>query len=484
MARIPLFTLCLCLGLLATPLRSGAAPPAPALPPDGTVALIGIAGPIGPATSLYYRNAAGQAEARGDRLIILRVDTPGGLDEPMRDIIKRIQSSRIPVVVYVAPSGARAASAGTYLLYAGHVAAMAPATNLGAATPIPVMGAEPEPGADAERDPRDDNSRPDAAHRDRLAQGRARQDQPRAPPPGAAARKAVNDATAYLRSLAEQRGRNAEWAELAVRDGASLSADAALKLKVIDLIARDNDDLLRQLDGRRIPWPGGSLVLRTANVTVNAIEPTWREQFLGVITSPTVAYLLMLIGFYGLLMEGFSPGAILPGVAGGICLLLALYAFQLLPINYAGLALLALGLALIVAETLVPGVGLLGIGGVIALITGSILLLDSDVPGYRVPPGVVAGTATTAGLVMLLSLRLLLRTGRRPPVQALAGLAHAEAEALEDFQDEGWVEVEGERWRARSPAPVRRGQRLRIAGLRGLVLELVAPATEPESRNT
>lgn len=458
-------------------------------------AILDIDGAIGPATSLYYRYASRQAEARGASLIILRVDTPGGLDQPMRDIIKDMLSSRLPVVVYVAPSGARAASAGTYLLYASHVAAMAPATNLGAATPIPVMGGEQGPPGRGDGDTGGDDAaggknekaaesgQGDPSGKEGKAASGQRNPDARAPdsqrssPGSAASRKAVNDATAYLRSLAERRGRNADWAELAVREGASLSADAALKLKVIDLIATDTGDLLRQLEGRRIPWAGGERTLRTAGMTLEVIAPTWRQEFLGVITSPTVAYLLMLIGIYGLLLEGYSPGAILPGVTGGICLLLALYAFQLLPINYAGLALLALGIALMVAETLVTSVGVLGIGGVISFITGSILLLDSEVPGYQVPLGLVAGVATAASLLMLLSLTLLLRTSRRPPLQAEAGLAHAEAVALEDFSTEGWVEVRGENWRARSPVPVRRGQRLRIASVQGLLLD-VEPATD------
>lgn len=490
--RIPLPGILMCIILL------GLAWPTPAAPP-ARAALIDIDGAIGPATSLYYRYASQQAEARDASLIILRVDTPGGLDQPMRDIIKLMLSSRIPVVVYVAPPGARAASAGTYLLYASHVAAMAPATNVGAATPVPVMGGAPEDSRDdrgaAERE-RGTNQKT-APEGDAPEKGR---DSDKAPPPGkqdtgrqarepssspaasAASRKAVNDASAYLRSLAERRGRNADWAELAVREGASLSAEAALKLKVIDLIATDTSDLLRQLDGRRIAWQDGELTLRTQGMVVEAIPPTWRQAFLGVLTSPTVAYLLMLVGIYGLLLEGYSPGAILPGVAGGISLLLALYAFQLLPINYAGLALLALGVALIIAETLVPSVGILGIGGVIAFVTGSILLLDSKVPGYSIPLGLVAGTATAAALLMLLSLRLLLRTSRRPPVQAQAGLALFEGVALQDFSGEGWIEVRGERWRAHCPVPIRRGQPVRIVSLQGLVLAVEPAETAPLAR--
>lgn len=442
------------------------------------VALIDLEGPIGPGTGLYYQYASDRAAAQQATLILLRIDTPGGLDQPMRDIIKRILASPVPVVAYVAPSGARAASAGTYLLYASHVAAMAPATNLGAATPIPVMGGgappeqEPEPAPAGERAPAGggDDGR-DGSPRSGPEAGTTP-----APPRDAASRKAVNDATAYLRSLAERRGRNADWAEKAVREGASLSADAALRLRVIDIVATDTGDLLAQLDGRRIPWQGGERVLATRGLTIQPIPPTWRHQFLSVLTNPTVAYLLMLVGIYGLLLEGYSPGAILPGVTGAISLLLALYAFQLLPVNYAGLTLLALGIALIVAETFVTSVGILGSGGVIAFTVGSILLLDSDTPGYAIPLGLIAGIAVAASLLMALSLSLLMRSRRRPALQAQAGLAGSIAVAIEDFTDEGWVMVIGERWRARSLVPVRKGQPLQIVGVEGLHLR-VEPAS-------
>jgi membrane-bound serine protease (ClpP class) len=439
------------------------------------VALIDLEGPIGPATGLYHEYASHQAEAQQAGLILLRIDTPGGLEQPMREIIKRILASPIPVVAYVAPSGARAASAGTYLLYASHVAAMAPATNVGAATPIPVMGGSAPP--ERERGP----GRPDGSPADgdegkgRPPASGAPSGKETAPPGDAASRKAVNDATAYLRSLAERRGRNADWAEQAVREGASLSAEAALRLRVIDIVATDTGDLLAQLDGRRIPWQGGERVLATRGLVVHPIPPTWRHRFLGVLTNPAVAYLLMLVGIYGLLLEGYSPGAILPGVTGAISLLLALYAFQLLPVNYAGLALLALGITLIVAETFVASVGILGGGGVIAFTIGSILLLDSDTPGYAVPIGLIAGMAVAASLLMAFSLSLLMRSRRRPVLQEQAGLAGASAVALEDFTGEGWVMVIGEHWRARSGAPVRKGQPLRVVRVDGLHV-VVEPA--------
>lgn len=453
MQRIHLWLL-LCLACLLAPVR--AAPPA--------AALIEIEGAIGPATSRYFDYALQQARAQGARLIVLRLDTPGGLDGPMRDIIKQILASPIPVVAYVGPAGARAASAGTYLLYASHVAAMAPATNLGAATPITIGGAPSSPAPADESPP---------AEGDTPAQGDTTTRPPAsASPASPAERKAVNDASAYLRSLAERRGRNADWAEQAVREGASLSADAALRLGVIEVIATDAGDLLEKLQGRRIAWRDGSLTLDTRNLALTPIEPTWQQRFLSVLTNPSVAYLLMLIGVYGLLLEGYSPGAILPGVVGGISLLLALYAFQLLPINYVGLALLGLGIALIVAETLVPSVGVLGIGGVVAFAAGSILLMDSDIPGYHIPLGLVAGAATGAALLMLLSLSLLLRSSRRRPVQGQSGLAGCTAVALQDFTDRGWVAVRGERWQAQARVPIQQGQRLRITRVQDLLLEV------------
>lgn len=452
--RLVCFLFCLCLAGAGRPVAAASA------------ALIDIDGAIGPATSNYYDYASRQAIARGDALIILRLDTPGGLDGPMRDIIKRILASPVPVVAYVAPSGARAASAGTYILYACHVAAMAPATNLGAATPIPVLGREPQ-------------APPDAGDEAKGKAGAKPKAQPSREPADASERKVVNDATAYLRSLAEQRGRNADWAEQAVREGASLSAAAALKLKVVDLVAASPEDLLAQLDGRRIPWGEGTRQLHTRGMAIHDIPPTWRQQWLGVLGNPSVAYLLLLAGIYGLLLEGFSPGAILPGVAGGISLLLALYGFQLLPINYAGLALVALGIVLIVAETVVTSAGILGTGGVISFVAGSLLLFDSDVPGFSIPLGLIGGVAAAAALLMLFSLGLLWRSARRPPVQAEAGLAGRDAVALEDFAAEGWVEVRGERWRARSHVPVRRGEQLRVLQVRNLLL-----IVEPDSRST
>jgi membrane-bound serine protease (ClpP class) len=448
--RIVLSLLLSCLGGLLI----AAEPVTPRSVPSPVAALIDIEGPIGPATSLYFESASTKAADLNASLIILRIDTPGGLDQAMRDIIKRILSSDIPVVAYVTPSGARAASAGTYILYASHVAAMSPATNLGAATPVPIMGGSPESPAPPEDRKKSGKPAEKAAGEDTMK------------------KKLVNDAVAYIRSLAEQRGRNADWAERAVREGASLSAEEAHKQRVIDIMATDTRDLLRQLDGRQVALTSTQVTLQTKGMAIEAIAPDWREKLLGVLTNPAVAYILMLIGIYGLLLEGYNPGSILPGVIGGICLLLALYAFQILPINYVGLGLMALGICLIVMETLLPSFGILGIGGIVAFVMGSIMLLDTDVPGYDIPLGIIAAIATAAGLLVLVTLSLLLRSRRKPVVSGHEAMLGAEAEVLEDFDSEGWVHVHGETWRALVQRPVKKGERLRVKAQTGLQLTL------------
>jgi membrane-bound serine protease (ClpP class) len=434
--------------------------------PSGHVALIEIQDAIGPATSGYVAKAQQQAIDDGASLIVLRLDTPGGLDTAMRDIIKAILNSPIPVACFVAPDGARAASAGTYILYACHIAAMAPATNLGAATPIPVGGSWPSPaGKDKDEDKSGDGDKDSEA-------GKKSE-----PPADAAQRKVINDAVAYIRSLAEKRGRNADWAEKAVREGASLSSENALKENVVDLLARDVGDLLAQIDGRTVNTAVGEVELKTAGLSVQRIEPDWRMKFLGVITNPTVAYILMLVGIYGLLLEGYNPGAIVPGVVGAVCLLLALFAFQALPVNYVGLALIILGVVLMIAEALAPSFGALGFGGIVAFIFGSIMLMDIDVPGYGVNLGLIGGLAFGAASLMALTVYMLWRSRQAPVVTGNMTLIGHHAELTESVTVDGWAWVAGERWRIRTRTPLKPGDRVKVVAMEGLTL-----IVEPEAK--
>lgn len=413
-------------------------------------ALLEIDGPIGPATSAYFDKAQRKAVADGAAVIVLRLDTPGGLDSAMRQIVRDILASPVPVIGYVGPGGARAASAGTYILYSTHLAAMAPATNLGAATPIPVNGAWPK-SAPADAD-------------DKKA------GKPPVPQADAEELKTVNDAVAYIRGLAEQRGRNADWAEQAVRGAASLSAEQALKLKVVDLLAADVPSLLQQIDGRTVALAHGSVTLHTAGAAIDRYEPDWRNRLLAVLTNPTIAYILLLVGIYGLLLEGYHPGAILPGVTGGIALLLGLYALQMLPVHYAGLALMVLGVGLLVAEMYAPTFGALGVGGIVAFVLGSVLLLDSDVPGYGIDLGVIAGIALAAALLLALMLVLIWRARRAPVTTGSDGMIGQTAEVLEPLAGEGWARVHGERWRVRCAVPLPAGARARVTAMDGLLL--------------
>jgi len=400
----------------------------------------------------------------------------------MREIIQAILVSPVPVATFVYPEGARAASAGTYILYASHVAAMAPATNLGAATPVPI-GGSPAPAA-----PDDGGGIDDLLDRFQGDDGDVDGDsteaddtaasEPAAPPvvpTTASERKAVNDAVAYIRSLAERRGRNADWAERAVRGAASLTATEALQAGVIDLVADDLADLLRRVNGRVVD---GRPISLPDSPTITQIEPDWRTRLLAVITNPTVAYMLMLLGIYGLIFEGYNPGAIVPGVVGAISLLLALFAFQVLPVNYAGLALIVLGLILITAEFFVPSFGALGFGGIAAFVFGSLILIDTDVPGFEVATSIIAGIAFSGALVLAATIWLALRSRQHQVVSGMEEMRGMLAEALEDFDGRGQVWVHGERWTAQCAGAVSKGQRLRVRQVNGLVLQ-VEPAQGP-----
>ena len=418
------------------------------------VVVVSLDGAISPASADYAVRAISKAAERRASLVVLKIDTPGGLDKSMRSIIKAILASPVPVATYVAPDGARAASAGTYILYASHIAAMAPATNLGAATPVAIGGGdEGEKPGEKIRDAAKVKEKGDPSSRDSMRS------------------KQINDAAAYIRSLAELRGRNGEWAERAVRESVSLSSAEARKLNVIDVVARDVPDLLKQLNGRKINVGGSERVLATSDVTTTEVEPDWRTRLLMVITDPSVAVILMMIGIYGLIFEFMNPGFVLPGVAGGIALLIGLYALQLLPINYAGVALILLGLAFIIAEAFMPSFGALGFGGVIALAIGMVILIDPETaPGLQIPLGFVAGLTAAMGSLVFATAYLAVKARRQPVVTGREDLHGAEGIVLGDFAGEGWAQVRGETWRVTSSVPLKEGEPVRVVRVSGLTL--------------
>ncbi|MGR3761012.1 NfeD family protein [Roseobacteraceae bacterium NS-SX3] len=418
-----------------------------------------LEGPIGPASLRHVERVLALASARQAEVVVLQLNTPGGLADAMRQIISEILLSPVPVITYVAPPGAHAASAGTYILYASHVAAMAPGTNLGAATPV-AIGGMPEglPGG-TPKPPAEDKAKEEPAA-DPLA------------PKDAMAAKITNDAVALIRSLAELHGRNADWAESAVREAKSLSAGRALELKVIDLVAADLPALLRDSDGRSVVLGETKRQIATADLTVERVELDTVTRILSVLSNPNVALVMMMLGIYGLIFEFWNPGAVVPGVVGAICLTLGLYALNQLPLDYAGLALLALGVAFLVAEAFSPSFGVLGLGGLIAFSLGAAMLVDTDVEAYRISWWLIAAMAAVSAAVLVLLLGYTLRTYRRVPVSGKALMLGELAEVLEWEEGEGFVRVEGERWHACSAGRLRPGQSVRIRAIEGLTLRV------------
>ena len=498
---------------------------------DGGLALVlTIDDAISVATAEFFIKSLETAQERNARILVLELDTPGGLMVAMEDMIKAILASDVPVAVHVTPSGAKAASAGTYILYASHVAAMARTTTLGAATPVsmgqtgqakavidalvlnehqasgedeasasedeggssgtaaekpdgaadeePDGAAGEEPGGETSESDEDGSGDSDSAEEDEDSPGRTAEEIDAE----AMKRKVVNDAVARIRSLANLRGRNADWAEEAVREGVTLEAEEAVEMNVADFIANDLREVLEKADGREVDIDGEKVTLDTASAEIERLEPDWRTRFLSILTNPNVAYLLLIVGLYGLLLEGYNPGTWIPGVIGAICLLLAAYALSILPVNYAGLALMALGVGLIVAESITPSFGVMGFGGVVAFVVGSIILFDTGIPGFEVPLKMIGGVGLAAGLLMFGLVVVLARSRRRPVVSGRESLVGRRATVLEDFEGAGPVLVQGERWHAASPSPVKKGQELYVQSVDGLRLEVGNAPPAPPGR--
>ena len=428
---------------------------------SGIVVVLDVSGGIGVATADYVLSGIEHAEATDARLVIINMDTPGGLMAPMRDIVQAILGSSVPVATYVTPAGARADSAGTYILLASHIAAMTPTTHLGAATPVSLGGEEQQP-----EKPRDDVSGDDSGS----------QSQSGSAPGSTMERKVLNDAVAYIRSLAERYGRDADWAESAVRDAATLTAREALERGVIDILAENQAQLLEQINGLTVSVNSTTVAMETGAVVIENFEPNWRIKILSAIANPETVLLLGLIGLYGLMYEGWNPGAIVPGVVGIICLLLAAYALQVLPVNYAGLALIIVGLALMTAEAFAPSFGALGLGGIAAFVFGAIMMFDSGVPGFGVSITFVVAIAAVFALLFVWLMSYLLKLRKRGAVSGRDSIIGGIAVAMQDFTGEGKVWLEGEAWSARSSVSIDKEQQVVVLAMDGLVLD-VEPAT-------
>lgn len=449
--RLSLLFVCM-VGALS-PLSAGPRPAALVLALDGA---------IGPASASYVHNGLERAREEGAEMVVIRMDTPGGLDTSMREIIKDILAMPLPVVTYVHPRGARAASAGTYILYASHVAAMTPGTNLGAATPIQIGGMPGQP---------DDEKDGDGESKDKNAGSGS-----------ASEKKAVNDAVAFIRSLAEIHGRNAEWAERAVRDAASLPAGDALEQNVVDVVAPDMTSLMTQLDGRRIVVDGKEIRLDTRGIALTELKPGWTSRILAAITNPNVALILMMIGVYGLIFEFMNPGSFVPGTIGAISLLIGLYALAALPVDFAGLALIALGIALMVGEAFAPSFGILGIGGLVSFMIGAAIMVDTDVPAFRIDWSVIAALGVFSAVLLILVARVGMRSFRTRVQTGREGIVGAPGNVMDWKDGAGHVFVQSERWNATGPRDLSTGASIIVMRIDGLRLE-VSPADDRDNRH-
>jgi len=392
-----------------------------------------VEGIIAPSLAEFFVSAIRKAEDGGGHAIIFELDTPGGLDTSMRIIIKEILRSPAPVIIYVSPSGARAASAGAFITIAAHVAAMAPGTNIGAAHPVQMGGGE----ADEEM-----------------------------------TRKIENDAAAYIRGLAERRGRNATWAEDAVRKSVSATATEALRLKIIDVVAENRADLLAKIDGRTVETGAGKITLKTKTAKIVEVEMGLRDKVLSVISNPTIAYILLILGMAGMYFELSTPGAILPGVLGGICLILAFYAFQTLPINYAGLLLIILGVILFIAEVTVVSHGILTIGGMTAMILGSLMLIDSPAPFLQISLSAILGVTAATTAFFVFAIGAVFRAHRRQPATGREGLVGQAGVARTRLNPDGLIFIRGEIWNATCVEGAEPGEQVQVTSVAGLKLKV------------
>ncbi len=454
----------------ASPTAPGSTAPSASpsqVPPK--VWVVPLEGTIGPAQASWIKRKIQQAAQENAQALLLRLDTPGGLVKSMRTIVKAILDSRVPVIGWVGPSGARAASAGTYILYACHVAAMAPGTNLGAATPIQMGGGAPgSPPSQPSKKPPSEKKQDKPADQEGQDKGKPTDSRQLS----AKKRKLINDAVAYIQSLADLRGRNQEWAERAVREGASLPAKEAVQKHVAEFVASNIQEVIDTSHGRTVKTRRGEQTINVANAQIERLEPDWRTRILGALSNPNLAYILMLVGIYGLIFELASPGAILPGVLGAICLLLALYSFQALPINYAGLGLILLSVLLFVGEALAPSFGILGLGGFVAFILGSVFLIDSDVPAHEIAWPVIGTAAVATGVFVLIVSTMALRSHRRRSVSGAEAMIGRTGVVLEPLQPEGWVRVGGESWQAHSEEPIQQGETIEVLRIDGLTLHV------------